>query len=927
MKAASLSKFAWLALMLGAMLLALLTWAAGRIDERFSAITSLASSQIRDEGQFKEAVLKARHGLESDYDRLTDLTGQLQKRAARLAELEDGNTPLGKEIARYQNIVAAEAAAVENFKYQNAIGRNSLHYIQHELLPLLRTLPHTAPGQEFQHDLTDYTYRVLQLALGGNVAESAQTAPLGESLMAASASLPTAQREGVQRLVRHGRIISRNLPLLLQTTTDIVNSGSRRALIRITALATEEIHRQEKTGRNYQLLLAGAAGLMLFALANMARLYMNGLKDTAQQRRYLQSLMDHAGVGVLVVTPDDQISFANPEAAALLGYGQDQLLGIRVHDSLHVQPDGSPLNRDDCQTTQQLKTTKKWIGEIEYRKRDGSLVPLQLHAVSLAGSAEQGAMLAMHDITELRKARAEIMAQQQHLEEQVAERTAELRAAEARYRAVVEIAPDGFLALSAGRRIQESNAAFQQLSGYGSTELKGMGLSDLDCGVTSEKALDIESEMARQGYVRFESRIRAKDGRTLPVDVAMALWREGGMEFTFVRDITERKALDAAREAARREAERLVKVKSEFLANMSHEIRTPLNGVLGMAQIGYWDSTGRRAHDTFARIIQSGKLLLGVINDILDFSKIEAGRMALEHVPVVLPQVLREAIQLQEELALARGLSLKLSMAPNLPETCLSDALRLGQVLSNLLSNAIKFTPKGSVEFYAGVEENQVLFSISDTGIGMTAEQVSRLFTPFEQADGSTTRKFGGTGLGLAITQRLVQLMGGQVSVRSQPGAGSVFEVRLPLLEPAPAGQAFALPPMPQPAGKERLVGLSILVAEDDEINRMVLEDMLGGEGARITLAENGRIAIEHVIHEGPEGFDVVLMDVQMPEMDGFDATRRIRQLVPHLPVIGQTAHALAEERERCLASGMVDHVAKPVDLDQLVAVILKHLA
>jgi PAS domain S-box-containing protein len=927
MKIASLSQFAWLALILGAITLALLTWAAGRTDERFSTISSLASTQIRDEGQFKEAVLRARHGLESDYDHLTELTGQIQNRAARLSELESSNSPLGKEIASYQRIVAAEAAAVENFKYQNAIGRNSLRYMQHELMPLLRAIPHEEPGQEFQHKLTDYTNQVLQIALGGNVGAPAQTTLLGESLLKGSDSLPPAQQEAVQRLVRHGTIISRNLPLLLQTTTDIVDSGSRRALIRITALATEEDQGQDKIARTYQLLLAGAAGLMLLALADMARLYLGSLKDTARQRRYLQSLMDHAGVGVLVVSPDDRVSFANPEAAALLGYEPDQLLGIEVHDSLHVQPDGSPLSREDCQTAQQLKLKKKWVGEIEYRKKDGSLIPLQLHAVSLAGSTEQGAMLVMHDITELRKARAEIMAQQQHLEEQVAKRTAELRAAEARHRAVVEIAPDGFLALSADRKIQESNTAIQQLTGYGNDELKGMRLFDLGCGLAAEEAIDIELEIERKGYVRFESHICAKDGRTLPVDVTVARWREGSMEFTFLRDITERKALDAAREAARQEAERLATVKSEFLANMSHEIRSPLNGVLGMAQIGYRDSEGRRAHDTFAKIIQSGKVLLGVINDILDFSKIEAGRMTLEQVPVALPQLLREAIQLQEEVAMTRGLSLNLNLAPDLPETCLADALRLGQVLSNLLSNAIKFTPEGSVSLYAGVEGNELLLAISDTGIGMTSEQLSRLFTPFEQADGSTTRKFGGTGLGLAITQRLVQLMGGRISVRSQPGEGSVFEVRLPMLEASPTAQAFVLPPMPQPAGKERLVGLSILVAEDDPINRIVLEEMLGGEGARVTLAENGRIAIERVIQEGPAGFDVVLMDVQMPEMDGFDATRRIRQLAPHLPVIGQTAHALAEEKAHCLICGMVDHVAKPVDLNDLVAVILRYVA
>jgi len=637
--------------------------------------------------------------------------------------------------------------------------------------------------------------------------------------------------------------------------------------------------------------------------------------------------MDHAGVGVLVVGADDQVSFANPEAAALLGYEPGELLGVKVHSTLHVQPDGSPLEPGDCPVAQQLKAKQKWVGEIEYRRKDGSLIPVQLHAVILPGKAEHGAMLVMQDITELRRARAEIMAQHQHLEQQVAERTSELRAAEARHRAVVEIAPDGFLALSSDKKILESNAAFQEHSGYSAEELRCMSLFQLDSDLGEEKLADINSQATDKGFVRFETLIRGKDGGTWPVDVTLALWRQGNMEFAFLRDITERKALDAAREAARQEAERLAQVKSEFLANMSHEIRTPLNGVLGMAQIGYRDSKGRKAGDTFAKIIQSGKLLQGVINDILDFSKIEAGRLSLEQVPVVLPDLLREAIELHDEAAANRGLSLRLTLAAGLPEACLADALRLGQVLSNLLSNAIKFTPAGSVSLYAGMEGNELLLSISDTGIGMTPEQVSRLFTPFEQADGSTTRKFGGTGLGLAITQRLVHLMGGQISVHSRPGEGSKFEVRLPLLEVSIPTLASAQAYLPLPTGQERLVGLSILVVEDDEINRVVLEEMLGGEGARVTLAENGRIAIERVIREGPDSFDAVLMDVQMPEMDGLEATRRIRHLAPQLPVIGQTAHALAQEKERCLASGMVDHVAKPVDLNDLVAVILRHVA
>lgn len=254
---------------------------------------------------------------------------------------------------------------------------------------------------------------------------------------------------------------------------------------------------------------------------------------------------------------------------------------------------------------------------------------------------------------------------------------------------------------------------------------------------------------------------------------------------------------------------------------------------------------------------------------------------------------------------------------------CLSDPLRIAQILVNLLSNAVKFTERGGITLEVGREGESLVFSVIDTGIGMTTEQLATVFAPFEQADNSTTRRFGGTGLGLAITRRIVELMGGTLSAESQAGAGSRFEVRLPCIEVAAAQPAA--PALAAPGPGPRLAGLRILAAEDNEVNQLVLEDNLVSEGAEVTLAINGQEAVDHVRQRGADGFDVVLMDVQMPVMDGYEATRQIRALAPGLPVIGQTAHALDEERATCLAAGMVDHLAKPLDPDQLIASILRH--
>ncbi|MGE5492640.1 MAG: Cache 3/Cache 2 fusion domain-containing protein [Actinomycetota bacterium] len=376
--------------------------------------------------------------------------------------------------------------------------------------------------------------------------------------------------------------------------------------------------------------------------------------------------------------------------------------------------------------------------------------------------------------------------------------------------------------------------------------------------------------------------------------------------------------------AARAEAERLAQVRSEFLANMSHEIRTPLNGVLGMAHIGYRESEGQnKAREAFAKILNSGRLLLGIINDILDFSRIEAGKLPIDRVAFNLSETIDHAVDLVAERAREKGISLRVEKDAGLPAYCEADPLRLGQILLNVLSNAVKFTEAGGVTLAVSREGDTLILSVSDTGIGMSAEQLERIFSPFEQGDSSTTRRFGGTGLGLAITQRIVELMGGTIRAASVPGQGSTFEIRLPLAEAAaPQGLPAS---RPSSAGGRRLEGLSILVAEDNEINQLVLQENLAEEGARVLLAGTGREAVDRVAEQGRDAFDLVLMDIQMPDMDGYEATREILEIAPDLPVIGQTAHAGGEERGRCLAAGMAAHIAKPIDPEELVALALQH--
>jgi len=381
------------------------------------------------------------------------------------------------------------------------------------------------------------------------------------------------------------------------------------------------------------------------------------------------------------------------------------------------------------------------------------------------------------------------------------------------------------------------------------------------------------------------------------------------------------KELWSARESALRSA----RIKSEFLTNMSHEIRTPLNGVLGLAQIGHRNSCADpENHEIFARILDSGNLLLGILNDILDLSRLEAGKLRIDFQPASPRKCMDNAVDLLRQRAEEKHIRLVVECPRDFPQGCLIDPLRLEQVLMNLLSNAIKFTEHGQVTLRASASFDELLFQVTDTGVGIAAENIARIFTPFEQADSSTTRRFGGSGLGLTITRQLVGLMGGHISVCSTPGQGSDFSVILPF-RPADAPRD-CLDNLPAIPPTDRLAERRILVAEDNAINQLVIERMLRAEGASVTLVGNGRDAVTQATARETPAFDLILMDIQMPEMNGYEATRRILQANPNQLIIGLTAHAFDEDREQCLLAGMAGQLTKPIEADHLTQVLAQHL-
>jgi PAS domain S-box-containing protein len=389
-------------------------------------------------------------------------------------------------------------------------------------------------------------------------------------------------------------------------------------------------------------------------------------------------------------------------------------------------------------------------------------------------------------------------------------------------------------------------------------------------------------------------------------------------------DITQIKETEQALLESRDVAEAANKAKSTFLANMSHEIRTPLNGILGLSQIGLRESTNTRSRHLFEQVLDSGQLLLGIINDVLDFSKIEAGKLNIEEVDVQLEHLIHHVTIMCSDRASTKGLPLRIHADADVPKWFKGDALRIAQVLINLLSNAVKFTEKGEINLNISRETGQLVFRVRDTGIGMSGEQVAKLFAPFEQADHSITRRFGGTGLGLAISKRLIELMHGAISVESKLGVGSVFTVCFPLIEASHSAESN-IRRSQNKTNTDSLAGLRILAAEDNPVNRMVLEDMLTLSGAKLVCVEHGQQVLDVLAREGEAEFDIVLTDIHMPVMDGHTLAQRLRIIAPDLPIIGVTAHAMVEEQQKCSASGMVAHVAKPIVMDELIEVVLMH--
>jgi len=634
--------------------------------------------------------------------------------------------------------------------------------------------------------------------------------------------------------------------------------------------------------------------------------------SSAHQTALLQSLQESTRDGVLVVDADRRILHFNRAFLTLWGFPPEQ---VRLHqDSRELITVAGERVSDPEAFLAQAETyyeNPEYGGEDLIPLRDGRVLERYSAPVRDGAGKVMGRAWFFHDITKRHRAEDEISRQRARLAALLSKSPVATVISRVEDGAVVYANPRAgqLFRLGVGQLIGRAMSGF-----YAHPEDR---LRLIECFHADGFVRDAEAEMKDAAGVPFWGLLTLEPYPDL-VENAVIAW---------IYDITERKRFEIALQAAKAEAERSDRAKTAFLAMISHEIRTPLTGVLGMVELAGATELSPLQREYLDTITESSRSLLSILDDILDLSHLDAEELPLESLSFDLGRLVSQTLALLQPQARSQGLQVDLRFDPALPANVMGDPRRLRQILSNLLSNAMKFTERGGVTLAVDQVGSVpgslwVRFSVADTGIGIDELGQARLFAEFVQADGSLSRRHGGTGLGLAICKRLVNRMGGEIGVDSQPGQGSRFWFTLPLA-PAPC-VALATETTPPPT----LPLLRILVAEDNPVNQKVARAMLAQGGHKVTIAADGQIALEAASHGEP--FDLILMDLQMPVMDGLAATRAIRALPApwrQVPIVAMTANAFREDEILCLAAGMDDYVAKPVSLANLTRTIAKVLS
>lgn len=646
-------------------------------------------------------------------------------------------------------------------------------------------------------------------------------------------------------------------------------------------------------------------------------------------RLLVEAVKDYA---IYMLDPRGFITTWNSGAQRITGYRDLDVIGR--HMSLFYTSEDIQNSTADEELKSAL-TTGHYESEGLRVRKDGTkfwasivITPLHDRRGKLAGFSK-----VIRDITEVKEAEARMKQINAELERRVQARTEALAQRESQLRSVTDAAPILMGQIDCKERILFANQTFCNWFKVGYPILVGTQLADV-LGDERYAATKPHIEKALKGEIPVFERESIRNGKKVVLSITLVPEYDDENRITgliiVASDISRYKEIQDELETAKVAAEVANTTKSAFLANMSHEIRTPLGAVLGFSELLINDDMSPSERVNALEVIKrNGRLLSNIINDILDLSKVEAGRMEIEKVDVPFSEVMKEIGSVLNLEATEKGLELKVTSEGLIPTQIKTDPLRLRQILLNIVGNAIKFTKQGSITVKVKLlteadGSTKLAFIVQDTGEGIHPEQVNRLFIPFSQADVSTTRKFGGTGLGLVLSKKLAKALGGDlVLTESTPGKGSTFTITIDpgtteqvLFQSSDQKNMENILPLPTFKRDNSLNFLKVLIAEDSADNQALVRRILKSAGATVETANNGREAVEKALQGD---FSLVLMDLQMPEMDGYEATRTLREKGYQKPIIALTAHAMKDEKQKSLRSGFNDHLTKPIDQEALI--------